>query len=315
MKRFNLFIVLFILALSVYVSGCSSQEPAGAVNETIIGFLNAVNAGNCDEAFYMYEGKDFLAPASIELSFKNKGFSKGSLKDVAITSEEHTDLIAIATAECTVSKIDEDGNVIEGKNLPIYFKLQNSELGWIIIRVSFNTPLELSEDDLVTIEVQETAVDPITQNSVPITIFAGLLFGSGIYLNRKEKQNKMKSSKTVDVTNATPMAKESLAQFIRIVPSQQVVAGGKATVDVWVKNFSQQPYEHFAVKAKFPNTVDFKDLSVFFDTIAPGQAAKQSWTFVAKAPGWLGIEEPTIVFEYLGTKYAGTLDTVWVPVQ
>ncbi len=315
MRRFNLFTILFILALSVYVSGCSSQEPAGAVNETIIGFLNAVNAGTCDDAFNMYEGKDFLAPASIELSFKNKGFSKGSLKDVVIISEEHTELIAIATAQCTVAKLDGDGNEIEQKNLPIYFKLQNSELGWIITRVSFNAPLELSEDDMVAIEVQGTPVDPITKNSVPITIFAVLLFGSGIYLNRKEKQNKKKNSKTVDITNATPMAKESLAQFIKIVPSKQVVVGGKATVDVWVKNFSQQPYEHFAVKAKFPNTVDIKDLSLFFDTIAPGQAAKQSWTFVAKAPGWLGIEEPIIVFEYLGTKYAGTMDTVWIPVQ
>jgi hypothetical protein len=256
-----------------------------------------------------------LAPASIELSFKNKDFSDGSLKGVVIASEEHTDLVAIVTADCTVAKLDDDKNEIERKNLPIYFKLQNTELGWIITRVTFHGPFELSEEDLVTIDVPETPVDSITENSLPITIFAVTLFGSGIYLNRKEKQKNKNNGRTVDVSNASPMAKESLAQFIRIVPSQQVMVGGKATVDVWVKNFSQQPYENFAVKAKFPNTVDIKDLSLFFNTIPAGQAAKQSWTFVAKTQGWMGIEEPTIVFEYLGAKYAGTMDTVWVPVQ
>lgn len=315
MRYLNLFLVLFILVLSIYVSGCSSPEPSEAVNETVKKFLEAVNTDNCNEAYNMYKGKDFLAPASIQLSFKNKDFSPGSLKDAVILSEEHTDVVAVVTAQCTVAKLDDDGNEIERKNLPIYFKLQNSELGWIITRVTFTAPLELSEDDLVTIEVQETPVDSITENSVPLTIFSVMLFGSGIYLNRKEKQKQKKNSKTVDVSNATPMAKESLAQFIRMVPSQQVVVGGKATIDVWVKNFSQQPYENFAVKAKFPNTVDIKDISLFFGTIPAGQAAKQSWTFVAKAHGWLGVEEPTIVFEYLGTKYAGTLDTVWVPVQ
>jgi hypothetical protein len=315
MRHFNLLLILSILVLSIYVSGCSSQEPSEAVNETVVDFLEAINTNNCDLAYSMYEGKDFLAPASIQLSFKNKDFSEGSLKDVVITSEEHTDLIAVATAYCTVAKLDDDGNEIERKKLSVYFKLQNTELGWIITRVTFQAPLELSEDDLITIEVPETPIDPITENSVPITVFSVMLFGSGIYLNLKEKQKLKKNKKTVDVSNATPMSKESLAQFIRIVPSQQVSVGGKATIDVWVKNFSQQPYDNFAVKAKFPNTVDIKDLSLFFDTIPAGQAAKQSWTFVPKAQGWLGIEEPTIVFEYLGAKYAGTLDTVWVSVQ
>lgn len=315
MRYPNLFLILCIFIFSIYVSGCSSQEPSDAVNTTIIEFLEAVNADDCDLAFSMYEGKDFLVPASIEMTFKNKKFSPGGLIEVMITSQEHTDNVAVATAECTVAKLDEDGNEIERTLLPVYFKLQYTELGWIIIRVTFSGPLELSEDDLVTIEVPETPIDPITENAVPISIFSVVLFGSGIYLNQKEKQKHKNGSRTVDTSNATPMPKESLVQFIRIVPSQQVVAGGKTTIDVWVKNFSQQPYENFAVKARFPNTVDIKDIALFFGSIPAGQAVKQSWTFVPKMQGWLGLEEPTIVFEYLGTKYAGTLDTVWVPVQ
>ncbi len=315
MRYPNLFLILFIFIFSIYVSGCSSQEPSDEVNTTIIEFLEAVNADDCDLAFSMYEGKDFLVPASIEMTFKNKKFSPGGLKEVVITSQEHTDNVAVATAECTVAKLDGDGKEIERSLLPVYFKLQYTELGWIIIRVTFSGPLELSEDDLVTIEVPETPIDPITENAVPISIFSVMLFGSGIYLNQKEKQKHKNSSRTVDTSNATPMPKESLVQFIRIVPSQQVVAGGKTTIDVWVKNFSQQPYEKFAVKARFPNTVDIKETSLFFGSIPAGQAVKQSWTFVPKMQGWLGVEEPTIVFEYLGTKYAGTMDTVWVPVQ
>lgn len=315
MRSLNLFLILFIFIFSIYVSGCSSQEPSNTVNTTITEFLEAVNANDCDLAFSMYEGKDFLVPASIEMTFKNKKFSPGGLQEVVITSEEHTDNVAVATAECTVAKLDADGNEIERTLLPVYFKLQYTELGWVIIRVTFSGPLELSEDDLVTIEVQETPIDPITENAVPITIFSVMLFGSGIYLNQKEKQKHKNSSRTVDTSNAASMPKESLVQFIRIVPSQQVVAGGKTTIDVWVKNFSQQPYEKFAVKAKFPNTVDIKETSLFFGSIPAGQAVKQSWTFVPKMQGWLGVEEPTVVFEYLGTKYAGTLDTVWVPVQ
>lgn len=315
MRSSNLFLILVIFVLSIYGSGCSSHDTSETVNTTVIEFLEAVNAGNNDLAFSMYEGKDFLVPASIEMLFKNKKFSPGSLKEVVITSEEHTELVAVVTAECTVARLDDNGNELERSLLPVHFKLQYTELGWIITRVTFSAPLELSADDLVVIEVQETPIDPITENSVPITVFAVLLFGSGIYLNRKEKQKQKKNSRTVDGSNATPMPKESLVQFVRIVPSQQVVAGKKATIDVWVKNFSQQPYENFAVKARFPNTVDTKDPCLFFDTIPAGQAAKQTWTFVPKMQGWLGLEEPTIVFEYLGTRYTGTLDTVWVPVQ
>lgn len=310
-----MFLISVIFICSIYASGCASHDPSEMVNTTVIEFLEAVNAGDLDLAFSMYQGKDFLVPASVEMSFKNKKFSPGSLKEVVITSEEHTELVAVAAAECTVAKLDDNDNELERNLLPVYFKLQYTELGWIITRVTFAAPLVLSEDDLVVIEVQETPIDPITENSIPITVFAVILFGSGIYLNRKEKQKQKQNSRTVDGSNATLMPKESLTQFIRIVPSQQVVAGKKTTIDVWVKNFSQQPYENFAVKARFPNTVDIKDISLFFDTIPAGQAAKQTWTFVTKMQGWLGVEEPTIVFEYLGTKYTGTLDTVWVPVQ
>ncbi|MGB3908818.1 MAG: hypothetical protein WBL02_10375 [Methanomethylovorans sp.] len=315
MRYQHLLLILFIFSFSIYASGCSGQEHSDAVNTTVIKFLEAVNAEDYNVAFGMYEGKDFLVPASIGMTFKNKKFSPGGLKEVLIISEEHTENVAVATAECTVAKLNDDGNEIERAILPIYFKLQYTELGWIIIRVTFSGPLELSEDDLVTVEVQRTPIDPITENALPITIFSVMLFGSGIYLNQREKQKHKNNSRTVDTSNGIPMPKESLAQFIMFVPSQKVVAGGKTVIDVWIKNFSQQPYEKFAIKARFPNTVEIKDTALFFDPIPAGQTVKQSWTFVPRMQGWLGVEEPTVVFEYLGTKYTGTLDTIWIPVQ
>ncbi|MBW6470765.1 MAG: hypothetical protein K0A90_06035, partial [Methanosarcinaceae archaeon] len=140
-----------------------------------------------------------------------------------------------------------------------------------------------------------------------------LMFGTGIYLDKKEKAGK--TGKSIDLTGAVTIQKESIAQYIKFVPSQQSSVGNKATIDVWVKNFTQQPYMNFAVKGTFQNTLEVKNVNLFFGTIVPGETVKQTWTVKLKVGGWISITEPTVVFEHGGTKYMGILDPVWIQVQ
>ncbi len=308
--------ILLIIFLLVASSGCTSQPPEEAVSDTVTGFLEAINEGDFNSAYNMYEGKDFLAVASVEMIFANKGIEPGSINNIEIASLEVVDKLAFVTAECSVSSVDLTGNQLdEAKTMPIYFGLQNTDLGWIITRVTFNAPLTVEDAEVVDIEVESTPVDTIADNAPVISAFAFVMLGMGVYLDRKDKSKKKESSRTIDVSGATAMQKEVIAQYVRIIPAQGVTAGKNATVDVWVKNFAQQPYENFAVKAKFGNTVEVENINLFFDNIAPGQTVKKTWVIKPKVAGWTSIEEPTAVFEYMGTKYMGVLDPVWIQVQ
>jgi hypothetical protein len=212
--------------------------------------------------------------------------------------------------ECTVLDSEGKNNII-----PIYFTLQNSQLGWIVTRVSFTVPLTLDNAQVVDVPVETTKIDVIANNAPLIFIFAVLMLGAGLYIDKKDKAKKKENSRTIDVSGATPIQKESIAQYVKFVPSQQITVGKPATVDVWVKNFTQQPYHDFAIKAKFANSLEPEKINLFFDTIAPGETAKRTWVVKPKLSGWASIEEPTVVFNYGGTKYIGVLDPVWLQVQ
>ncbi|AFV22688.1 hypothetical protein Mpsy_0477 [Methanolobus psychrophilus R15] len=307
-------ILILVLASAIFNSGCIGQSPEESVESTVVGFLNAVNEGDPGSAFAMYSGKDFLAPASIMMIFKNKDIQAGGIKEINITSMEISDSLALVEVECLVASLDLSGKEKNSFSIPIYFKLQNSEVGWIITRVSF-LPLEMGEATALNIEVQRTIIDDIADNSAIIFVASVMMLGSGVYLNKKDK-NKMKGqNRNVDTSNATVLPKETLAQYIRLVPAQQVTVGNKTTVDVWVKNFAQQPYVNLAIKAKFGNTVDIENANLFFDNIAPGETAKRTWVMKPKIAGWVAVEEPTVVFEYMGNRYTGVLDPVWIQVQ
>ncbi len=308
-------IILFVILISVYSSGCVSNSPEEEVPATVIEFLNAINEGEFNTAFNMYQGKDFLATASIEMMFGNKGIEPGSIEEINIISQEIAGDLAIAKAECSVSTLDLTGNAKGTATVPVYFRLQNSELGWIVTRVSFTVPLTIEEAEIMDIEVEKTSIDVIADNSPVISLVAFAMLSSGVYLNRKDKAKKKENNRLIDVSGATPIQKEAIAQYVRFVPSQQLTSGKTATVDVWVKNFTQQPYENFAIKAKFGNSLEVEKINLFFDTIAPGETAKRTWVVKPKLSGWASVEEPTVVFNFMGSKYIGVLDPVWLQVH
>jgi hypothetical protein len=308
-------IILLILVVLISTSGCASKSPEDASEASVIAFLNAVNEGDTGFAFGMYEGKDFLAPASIKMTFNNKGMDKNSIKEINVVSKELSETIAILKVECSVSSFDLVGRETDDSIIPIYFRAQDSDVGWIITRVSFDYPLTMDDATLVDIEVEKGNIDLIADNAVLIGVASLIMLGSGLYLDKKEKAKKKEKGRVIDLSNATPLQKEVISQYVKLVPAQQSKVGSKTTVDVWVKNFAQQPYKNFAMKAKFGNTVDVENPNLFFDTIAPGETAKKTWIIKPKVSGWVSIEEPTVVFEYASTKYIGVLDPVWVQVQ
>ncbi len=308
-------VLLFVILVSIYSSGCVGQSPEEEVPARVLDFLNAVNEGEFSTAFDMYQGKDFLAAASIEMIFDNKGIEPGTIQEINVVSQEIVDDLAIVTTECSVATLDLSGSPKDTTIVPVYFRLQNSELGWIITRVSFTVPLTLENAEMMDIETESTSIDVIADNAPVISVIAFVMLGSGLYLDRKDKAKKKENNRTIDVSGATPIQKETIAHYVRFVPSQQITAGKSARVDVWVKNFTQQPYQNFAIKAKFGNTLEAEKINLFFDNIAPGETAKRSWVIKPKLSGWASIEEPTVVFNYMGTKYIGVLDTVWLQVQ
>jgi hypothetical protein len=315
MKHRSSYIVfILVLASVIFQSGCIGESPDESVEITVVDFLNAVNADDPGMAFSLYQGKDFLAPASITMIFKNKDIQAGGIKEINITSTEVAGNLALVETECMVSSMDLSGKEKGSFSIPIYFKLQNSEVGWIITRVSF-IPLEMGEVTELTIEVKRTVIDDIADNAGVIFGSSFLMLGSGVYLNKKDKDKKKGQNRVVDTSNATELPKDALSQYVKLVPAQQGSVGNKMTVDVWVKNFAQQPYVNFALKAKFGNTVDVEDVNLFFDNISPGETAKRTWVLKPKIAGWVAVEEPTVVFEYMGNRYTGVLDPVWIQVQ
>lgn len=315
--RYSSIFLIFVVIASIFGSGCSSSSSEEeTVSNIVIDFLNAINDGDFNTAYNMYQGKDFLAVASVKMIFGNKGIEPGVIKQIDISALNVSGNLAVVTADCNVSSLDPMGNEKAGiTSIPVYFRLQNSDLGWIITRVSFNEPLELDTESLVDIEVASTPIDSIVDNAAIISVFAFAMLGAGLYLDRKDKAKKKENSRTVDVSGATPIQKETIAQYVRFVPAQGITSGKPASVDVWVKNFTQQPYENFAIKAKFGTVLEAEKENLFFDTIAPGETAKRTWIVKPKVAGWASIEEPTVIFDYMGTKYIGVLDPVWFQVQ
>jgi hypothetical protein len=309
-NRYCSVILMILILVSVYSSGCVSKNPEEEVPETVTTFLTAINDGDFNAAFNMYQGKDFLAVASIEMIFSNKGIEPGTIGEINIVSQNVTETLAAVEVECIVSNPD-GGN----SSVPIYFSLQNSQLGWIITRVSFTVPLTLDNSEVVNIDMETTKIDVIADNAPLIFILAVVMLSLGLYIDKRDKAKKKENNRTIDVSGATPIQKESIAQYVKFVPSQEIAVGKPATVDVWVKNFTQQPYHDFAIKGKFANSLEPEKINLFFDTIAPGETVKRTWIVKPKLSGWTSIEEPTVVFNFGGTKYIGVLDPVWLQVQ
>ena len=311
--RYTSIAVIFIIFLSLYSSGCVGSDPVEAVNTTVNGLLNAINAGDFEGALTFYSGNDLPVAGSIEFMFEKNGFAENGIKTITITDRQMTENMASVDVMCTLVEFNTMGKAVGESQKSVYFRLQDSDIGWTVTKISFASTLVLSEDNLIEIEIEKTPIDSLAKNAPIIFIAAILMFASGIYLDKKEKAGK--TGKSIDLTGAVPIQKESIAQYLKFVPSQQQSVGNKATIDVWIKNFTQQPYENFAVTGTFPNTLEVKNANLFFGTIAPGDTVKQTWVVKPKVPGWISITEPTVVFEYGGAKYMGVLDPVWLQVQ
>jgi flagellin FlaB len=176
-----LFIVILAIAASYLMENPTIEESissryqisavnSNAVESTVTDFLEAVNDGDYNTAFNMYQGKDFLAVASIEMIFGSKGIDPGNIKHIDITSTQISDDIAVVNTICTVSNTGISGNELSTSTIPIYFQLQNSDLGWIITGVSFKQPFDIESEEIQAISTGKQATQEVSSNLMVKTI-------------------------------------------------------------------------------------------------------------------------------------------------
>ncbi|WP_135612623.1 hypothetical protein [Methanococcoides sp. AM1] len=298
--------------LLVVGSGCLGSGGDEAVNETVTSFLTSFNEGDVGTAFSYYEGKDFLVPATLEIKFKNKDIIVGSIEQFELKDTVVDGDVGYTTAVCDVTLFERNKAAGTEEKL-IYFRVQKVGALWTITKVNLDGPISSSET-LENVEVPATPLDPIINNIPLISGVTVAVLVLGIILSKKDKSGGA-GTPVVDISTAVPVEKEALAQFIKFVPALQYSAGSKAAVDIWVKNFSQQPYDNLTVIANFPGTVKVKKPALSFGSIGPGETVKKTWSITPSIPGWVAIEEPMVVFEYAGGRYSGQLDPIWLNVQ
>ncbi|MGM0770476.1 MAG: hypothetical protein ACQESU_02575 [Halobacteriota archaeon] len=312
MKKTLFCTLICAVLLLVAGSGCLGSGGDEAINETVTSFLNSFNEGDVDIAFSYYEGKDFLVPATLEIKFKNKDILVGSIEQFELKDTVVEGDVGYTTAVCTVTRFERNKAAGAVEKL-IYFRLQKVGGMWMITKVNLEGPISTSEA-LENVEAAPTPLDPIINNIPIISGVTVSILVLGIYLNKKGKSGDS-GGPVVDISNAVTVEKEALAQFIRFVPSRMYAAGSKAPVDVWIKNFSQQPYDNLTIIGNFPGTVKVKMPVLSFGKVGPGETVKKTWDVTPAVPGWVAIEDPMVVFEYAGVRYSGQLDPVWLNVQ
>ncbi|SFM49306.1 hypothetical protein [Methanolobus profundi] len=113
------------------------------VGSKITNFLDAVNEGDTATAYKIYGGSDLLAPSAIALTFSNNGIDPGCIIDVNTTSKEIYKEQAVVATECNVSIRDPYGQVSGSTPIHVYFKLYDTDKGWMITTISFDRPLTI----------------------------------------------------------------------------------------------------------------------------------------------------------------------------
>ncbi|ABE51121.1 hypothetical protein [Methanococcoides burtonii] len=303
---------IFLIFL-VCTSGCLGTDSQEAINDTVLNFLNSFNEGEFDTAFSYYVGNDFKVPVSLEGMFKNRDIPAGSIQQITLKDITVEEDVAYVVADCTVS-IFENDQVVGSVQKQIYFRTQKSGSQWIITKVNFDTPISQSDTALINVTVSPTHLDPLVENAPLIGCVSICILVAGLIINKNNKSGG-NSGPSVDISNAVPVENRTLTQFIKIMPPAQCPSGQSVGVDVWVKNFYQQPYENFVIIATFPTGVNVKKATLSFGNINPGESVKRTWKVTPNVPGWVAIEEPTVVFEFGGTRYSGQLDQAWLNVQ
>lgn len=311
--------VILISILSVCLSGCAGiGEDLGAQN-VVEGYLNAWDLPGPEEAsdaagsfvYDRYRSRGYLL-----LTHKNEEMERKDISDIGLSSNV-SGTQSIVKAEYTLithPKGDME-NVESEVEVVKYYLLENNGAIWLIIGES-NTPLEFTAS--TSLSASDVSSNPLSALSpIQLYMMAGgaiLLFVVGFKVDQMEKAKRAGGgikTPAFDVAGAAVMPKESVAPFVKFIPVADSMNNISA-VDVWVKNFSQSPYENFMVRADFPEAIAVKSNIMKFGSIDAGATVKHTWIIKVKVSGQHAINNPTILMQYMGKKYTSTLDPVWI---
>ncbi|SFM49326.1 COG1361 family protein [Methanolobus profundi] len=152
------FVAAYVVQTPMFKESIGSKyggiTPSNETEMEVMDFLNAVNDSKFDIAFNMYQGKDFLVPASVQMLFSNGGIKAGTIKQVDVVSNEIEEDTAVIAVNCTVSSVDILGNEGDVSVVPIYFQLHDIEQGWTVTGVSFIQAFDIETSKAVVI-IQE----------------------------------------------------------------------------------------------------------------------------------------------------------------
>lgn len=301
-KENIIFIFIVFILLGLAGSGCVEKEDP--VSATVRTYLEAKNTSDYRTAAQVVSDK-YQSQGYIMMTWDRvEKVQDKEIRNIELTQNVSGN-VAVVIANYTEIEYDSDAhNKIGEQNLTQYFKLENMDGVWMITGIS-STPLP---PPVATGTVKKTPLDQLSDNAIYILPAALAMLAIGIVLDRREKaQRTGTGQKTVPVQTA------QLSRFVRCVPSQ-MRAGTSGTIDVWIKNFSQQPYQSVVVTGTFHEYIRVKNKKLKFGTVEPGQVAKQTWKIVPASPGRYPVNEVTVAFTFGGKRYAGALDPVWIQV-
>ncbi|HIE31572.1 MAG TPA: hypothetical protein EYP67_04205 [Methanosarcinales archaeon] len=300
-----------VLLLGLVGSGCVDSEDVESA--TVRTYLEArskndyIAAANVVDSGYQSKGYIMLTWDRVD-NVANKNITNITLTQNVSGNQ------AVVIANYTEIEYDPDSdNVLGEQEVTQYFRLENTDGIWLITEIS-PAPLPMRES---TGKVKKTPLDLLTDNAIFLLPAAFAMLGVGVYLDRKDKAERAGTGGGVGAGGAgakvVMLQSAQIAKFVRCIPSQ-MRAGTSGTIDVWIKNFNEQPYQNLSVTAVFPDSVRLKKAKLKFGVLPPGETAKQTWNIKLAAPGKFQISDVTVTFTFGGKKYAGALNPVWIQV-
>ena len=311
--------VILISMMSVYLSGCAGVGVDTGAQNVVEGYLNAWDLPEHDKASnaaspFVYDR--FRSRGYLLLTHKNEEMEWKDISDIRLSSNvSGTQAIVKAEYKFITHPKGDMENVESEVEVVMYYRLENNGAIWLIIDES-DTPLEITAS--TSLAASDVSSNPLSALSpIQLYMMAGgaiLLFIVGFKVDKMEKAKKAgggTKTPAFDVAGAAVMPKESVAPFVKFIPVTDS-RNNVSAVDVWIKNFSQSPYENFLIRADFPEAISVKSNILEFGTIDAGATIKQTWIIKVSVAGQHPINNPTILMKYMGKKYTSTLDPVWI---
>ena len=304
MNRKGIIVFLFIIFILLGLAGSGCIEKKDPTAATVRTYLTAKNASDYKTASQVVSDK-YQSKGYIMMTWQRVE----KVQDKRISNIELTQNVsgneAVVIANYTEIEYDSNAhNKIGEQNLTRYFKLENMNGIWMITGIS-STPLP---PPVATGTIKKAPLDQLVDDAIYILPAALAMLALGIVLDRREK-----AQRTGTGHEAIPVQTAQLSRFVRCVPSQ-MSAGAPSTIDVWIKNFNQQPYQSIVVTGAFHEHIRVKNKKLKFGTVEPGQVAKQTWKITPAAPGKYPVNEVTVAFTFGDKRYTGVLDPVWIQV-